>query len=556
MKKPIALILTLIVMVSVFSTAQAAEPSIDNFKFLRSYSNRFTDVYESQWFYAAMKRGYEIGLIDGLSETTFSPNSNVSLAQILALASRLHSIYYTGEASFVQGTPWYQVYVDYADKNGFLLPNLGNYSRAAKRGEVAGILAKALSPSCLPPINIVENDSLPDVKMNSQYAAEIYTLYRAGVLTGNDAKGTFAPNSEILRSEIAAIISRMAIPGSRISKTFDNATGQNNKIGVSMPTQYLHRWYEAGHYLKQEFEALGYEVDLQFGGYNEVPVQIAQIENMISGGCDVLVIMAIDAGSMAPVLNDAKSKGVKVVAYDRLIRGTDAVDYYVTFSNWQVGVEQGLAIESALDLKNALEPFNIEFFTGDPGDNNINYFYGGAMEILKPYLDSGKLVCRSGQTDIMQVTTESWKTDNAIARMENLIASNNYVPGKTPLHAVMCSNDSTAQGVTVALLNAGFTAGPGFPVITGQDCDILSVKNIIAGTQFMSVFKDPGIIGWRVVTMVGQILSGAAVETNAKYNNGVRDVPTYDCELLLCTKDNYRAILIDGGYFTEADLLY
>ena len=331
-------------------------------------------------------------------------------------------------------------------------------------------------------------------------------------------------------------------------------TETKNKIGISMPTQSLQRWNEDGNNLKKEFEALGYEVDLQFGGDNEVPVQIAQIENMISGGCNVLVISAIDGGSLTNVLNDAKSKGVRVVAYDRLIMGTDAVDYYATFGNLQVGIEQGLAIEQALDLKNAAGPFNIEFFTGDPGDHNINFFYPGALSILQPYLDSGKLVCLSGQTEILQVATEGWKTENATSRMENLIATNNYGPGKTPLHAVMCSNDSTAQGVTVALLGAGFTAGPDFPIITGQDCDKVSVKNMIAGTQYMSVFKDTRILAKRVQTMVEQILSGQTVATTTVYNNDVRDVPTYECELLLGTKDNYREILIDSGYYTEDDL--
>jgi len=343
------------------------------------------------------------------------------------------------------------------------------------------------------------------------------------------------------------------------TKTDDKPTNQSptqtakKKIGISMPTMSLQRWNEDGNNLKKEFEAEGYDVDLQFGGDNEVSVQISQLENMVSGGCDVLVISAIDGSSLTTVLNDAKSKGIKVVAYDRLILGTDAVDYYATFGNLQVGVEQGLAIEKALDLKNASGPFNIEFFTGDPGDHNITFFYPGALSILQQYLDNGKLVCLSGQTDINIVATEGWKTENATARMENLIATNDYGPGKTPLHAVMCSNDSTAQGVTVALIAAGFTPAD-FPIITGQDCDKVSVKNMIAGTQYMSVFKDTRILANRVKTMVLQLLSGGAVDTNAAHNNEVRDVPTYECELLIGTKDNYREILIDSGYYTEADL--
>ena len=344
-------------------------------------------------------------------------------------------------------------------------------------------------------------------------------------------------------------------PGSESgSQPSAESPAAKKKVGISMPTQSLQRWNEDGNNLKKAFEDAGYEVDLQFGGDNEVALQVSQIENMVSGKCDVLVISAIDGNSLSTVLDDAKTKGIKVVAYDRLIMGTEAVDYYATFGNFQVGVEQGLAIEQALDLKNAAGPFNIEFFTGDPGDNNINFFYPGAMSILQPYLDNGKLVCLSGQTAINIVATPDWKTENATARMEDLISANNYGPGKTQLHAVMCSNDSTAQGVTVALLAAGYTAGPDFPIITGQDCDKVSVKNMIAGTQYMSVFKDTRILAKRVQTMVEQILKGETVETTTTYNNDKREVPSYECELLLGTKDNYKAILIDTGYYQESDL--
>jgi putative multiple sugar transport system substrate-binding protein len=268
----------------------------------------------------------------------------------------------------------------------------------------------------------------------------------------------------------------------------------------------------------------------------------------------VLVISAIDGSALGKVLAEAKAKSVPVVAYDLLIMGTDAVSYYATFGNTQVAVEQGLAIEKALNLKTAGGPFNIEFFSGDPLSDANWLFYKPAFGILQPYLDSGKLVCRSGQTEFMQVATAGWKTELATARMENLIATNNYGSGKTPLHAVLCSNDSVAQGVTAALLGAGYAAGPDFPIITGQDCDKVSVKNMIAGTQYMSVFRDTRILAARVKTMVEQILSGQNVDTNTVYNNAVKEVPSFDCELLRVTKDNYKEILIDSGYYTEADL--
>ncbi|MCL1982842.1 MAG: sugar-binding protein, partial [Clostridiales bacterium] len=288
----------------------------------------------------------------------------------------------------------------------------------------------------------------------------------------------------------------------------DDNAGSTGKVGISMPTKSLQRWNQDGDNMKNAFETAGYEVDLQYGGENEVPIQIEQIENMIKDGCNVLVIAAIDSESLTEVLADAKASGIPVIAYDRLIMGTDAVTYYATFDNWRVGTLQGQYIVDHLNLQNESGPFNIEFFTGDLGDNNINFFFAGAMEVLQPYLDSGKLVCRSGQVEKAAVATPGWKPENAKARMETLIALYNYGPAATALDAVLCSNDSTAQGVTNALVGAGYEGVSGFPVVTGQDCDIISVKNMLAGTQAMSVFKDTRTLANQVVAMVNAILAG------------------------------------------------
>lgn len=326
-------------------------------------------------------------------------------------------------------------------------------------------------------------------------------------------------------------------------------------IGISMPTQSLQRWNQDGANMKAAFEAAGYQVDLQYGGDNEVPVQISQIENMIAGGVAALVIAAIDGDSLTEVLATAKDRGIPVIAYDRLIMGTDAVTYYATFDNWRVGTLQGEFVEQALDLKNSSGPYNIEFFTGDPGDNNINFFFGGAMSILQQYLDSGVLVCLSGQTAQAQVATEGWSTERAQERMENLISANGYSPGGTPLHAVMCSNDSTAQGVTNALVNAGFTAD-NFPIVTGQDCDIVSVINMLAGTQSMSVFKDTRTLANAVVDMVQAIVAGNEPPINDRetYDNGTGVIPTFLCEPVLGLPSNVQELLIDSGYYTPDQL--
>ncbi len=267
----------------------------------------------------------------------------------------------------------------------------------------------------------------------------------------------------------------------------DGAAGA--KIGVSMPTQSLQRWNQDGANMKAQLEKAGYKVDLQYAGDNDIPTQVAQIENMIVGGCKVLVIAAIDGSSLTEVLKDAKAKKIPVIAYDRLIMNSDAVSYYASFDNFKVGVIQGEYLRDKLALKTASGPFNMELITGDPGDNNAGFFFNGALSILKPYIDSGKIVIKSGQTTFAQVATPSWSTEEAQKRIENIVTSVGYGPKGVKLDAVMASNDSTAQGVTNALVGAGYTKA-NFPLLTGQDCDKASVKNMLLGLQSMSIFKD------------------------------------------------------------------
>ncbi|MDR1613766.1 MAG: sugar-binding protein [Planctomycetota bacterium] len=327
------------------------------------------------------------------------------------------------------------------------------------------------------------------------------------------------------------------------------------RIGVSMPTQSLQRWNQDGANMKTLLEAAGYSVDLLYAGDNDIPTQVNQIENMISTGCKVLVIAAIDGTSLTRVLDVAKQNGISVIAYDRLIMNSDAVSYYATFDNFKVGTTQGGFIEAKLNLKTAAGPFNIELFTGDPGDNNVNFFFGGAMSILKPYIDSGKLVVPSRQTTQSQCSTVNWNTEESQKRMENLVSAYGYGPNGTKLDAVLSSNDSVANGVTNALIGAGFRKG-NFPVLTGQDCDKPSMKNILAGTQSMSVFKDTRTLAKQVVKMVDAIVKGQKVDINdtTTYDNGTGIIPSFLCDPVICTIDNYKELLIDSGYYTEADL--
>lgn len=335
-----------------------------------------------------------------------------------------------------------------------------------------------------------------------------------------------------------------------------SGSGDSGLIGVSMPTQSLQRWNQDGSNMKAQLEKAGYKVDLQYAGDNDIPTQVNQIENMISEGCKVLVVASIDGSALTEVLQGAKDKNIPVIAYDRLIMNSDAVTYYATFDNYKVGQLQGQYIVDQLDLKDAgSKTFNIELFTGSADDNNCVFFFGGAMDVLQPYIDKGTLVVKSGQTTKDQCSTANWDTAAAQSRMENLITSNNYGPNGTKLDAVLSSNDSVALGVSNALKDAGYTKD-NFPVLTGQDCDVANVKNIISGYQSMSIFKDTRTLATKVVGMVDAIMKGSKPEINdtKSYNNGTGIIPTYLCDPVFVNLDNYKQLLIDSGYYTEDQL--
>jgi putative multiple sugar transport system substrate-binding protein len=274
---------------------------------------------------------------------------------------------------------------------------------------------------------------------------------------------------------------------------------------------------------------------------------------MITSGCDVLVIASIDGDSLGTVLEQAKQKNIPVIAYDRLIMNSDAVTYYATFDNFMVGTKQGQYIEEQLGLASGAGPFNIELITGDPGDNNARFFYNGAMSILDKYIDNGQLVIKSGQRDFDTVATAGWSTENAQNRFDAIIAAN-YADG-TVLDAVMASNDSTAMGVANSLA-ANYDSSKKYPIITGQDCDIANVKNMIAGKQSMSIFKDTRDLAAKTVEMVDAIMKGseAPVNDTETYDNGTGVIPSYLCEPVFADVNNYKELLIDSGYYTEDQL--
>lgn len=326
-------------------------------------------------------------------------------------------------------------------------------------------------------------------------------------------------------------------------------------VGVTMPTKSLQRWNEDGANVKKALEDAGYAVDLQYADETQV-MQNTQIENQITMGCKLLVIASIDGGAVGDVLKQAKAAGIPVIAYDRLLTNTDACDYYATFDNYGVGKMQGEFIESKLGLKDGAKgPFTMECFAGDPGDNNATLFNQGAMDVLQKYIDSKVLVVKSGQTAKEVIAITNWKAQGAQDRMDTLLTAN-YADEN--IDVVLSPNDSLAQGIVASLKDAGYSTDAGaakpFPIITGQDCDKINVAQIERGEQSMSIFKDTRILAQRVITMAKSILAGEKPETNAEYDNGVIKVPSYNCVIQFADKSNWRKLLIESKYYTEADI--
>ncbi|MEK8045225.1 multiple monosaccharide ABC transporter substrate-binding protein [Ideonella margarita] len=324
-------------------------------------------------------------------------------------------------------------------------------------------------------------------------------------------------------------------------------------VGISMPTKSAARWITDGDNMVKVFRERGYKVDLQYAD-DDIPNQLAQIENMITKGAKVLVIASIDGSTLSGTLQKAADKKVKVIAYDRLIRGTKNVDYYTTFDNFQVGVLQATSIVDRLGLKAGKGPFNIELFGGSPDDNNAFFFYDGAMSVLKPFLDSGKLVVRSKQLGMEKVGTLRWDPSLAQARMDNLLSA--YY-GKERLHAVLSPYDGISIGVLSSLKGVGYCSKQQpCPVVSGQDAEIPSVKSMIKGEQAASVFKDTRELARVTVNMVDALMSGRQPEVNdtKTYNNGARIVPAYLLKPVAVDGSNWKPVLVDSGFYKESQV--
>ncbi|MCR4785023.1 MAG: sugar-binding protein [Lachnospiraceae bacterium] len=328
------------------------------------------------------------------------------------------------------------------------------------------------------------------------------------------------------------------------------ASGAGKKVAVAMPTQSSERWMHDGANMKEQLEKLGYEVDLQYAE-DDVQAQVSQIENMIAAGANCLVIAAIDSDALVNVEAQAKDAGIPVIAYDRLLMNTDAVSYYATFDNKGVGTKIGEYIVQHCGATKD-DPKTIELFMGSPDDNNAHMLYAGLMEQIQPLLDDGSLICKSGQIAFEDNNTLRWDQQTAMKRCEDLLTR--YYADED-LDICACAYDGLSYGCMSALEGAGYTDA-NWPLITGQDAELMATKHIISGKQTMSIYKDTRLLASKCVTMVQAVLEGAEPEINdtEQYNNGKIVVPSYLCEPVPVDKDNYKEVIIGGGYYTEEQL--
>ncbi|WP_275006298.1 multiple monosaccharide ABC transporter substrate-binding protein [Promicromonospora iranensis] len=335
-------------------------------------------------------------------------------------------------------------------------------------------------------------------------------------------------------------------------------------VGVAMPTQTYERWIADGDAVKTGLEEAGYDVDLQFAG-DDIPTQQSQIEAMISKGAEALIIASIDGTALGSQLEQAAAADIPVISYDRLIRDSENVDFYVTFDNYEVGVQQGTSLltglgvldESGEPAADAPEgPFNIELFAGSPDDNNAGFFFDGAMSVLQPYIDDETLVVPSEQTEFGTVAIQRWEQEGAQSRMEDLLTST-YSAGDTNVDGVLAPADVLSRGIITALENSGYGKGDlDMPIITGQDAEAASAKLIVDGKQYSTIFKDTRLLAEQAVTAATSFLEGNEPEANdtETYENGVKVVPSYLLPTVIVTEDNLEAELVESGYLTEDEV--
>ncbi|MGO2660009.1 substrate-binding domain-containing protein [Mycetocola reblochoni] len=306
-------------------------------------------------------------------------------------------------------------------------------------------------------------------------------------------------------------------------------------IGVALPAKTSENWVLAGDLFTDGLTEAGFKADVQYAAAGSpVADQQAQIQSMVTKGAKVIVIGAADGGQLSTQVEAAKEAGATVIAYDRLILNTDAVDYYVAYDNYEVGELQGQALLDGMEAQKGDGPYTIELFSGSPDDANSSVFFDGAMSVLQPAIDSGDVVVGSGQTSLKQTATDGWKPENAQRRMDSLLTST--YNGDTELDGVLSPNDTLARAIITSVKGAG----KDIPVVTGQDSEVESVKSIMAGEQYSTINKDTRALVTQTIDTVKALQAGDEVEVNNTddYDNGSKVVPAFLLPPQIVTKDN------------------
>jgi putative multiple sugar transport system substrate-binding protein len=360
-------------------------------------------------------------------------------------------------------------------------------------------------------------------------------------------------SSKFVAPVIMLLVAACGAPAGQQGKPPDKAL-----VGVTMPTTTSQRWLSDGENIKRDLESRGHRVDLQYA-QNDVPNQAKQVESQIAAGAKLLIIASVDGSALTQPLLMAAEAGIPVIAYDRLLRGSPNVDYYATFENFRVGIYQAESLLTGLGLRNAdgspgpaPGPFNVELFAGSADDNNSVFFFNGAMSVLKPYIDNGKLVVRSGQTDFQAVTTLRWDGETARKRMEEILTT---AYRRNKVNGVLSPYDGISLGILTALKNNGY--GPAFPIVTGQDAELGSVKSIIAGEQYSTIYKDTRELATATAAMAEAVLKGRTppqLNNLNDYENGVKIVPAFLLNPVSVDKSNFHKILVESGYYTDDQL--
>ena len=307
---------------------------------------------------------------------------------------------------------------------------------------------------------------------------------------------------------------------------------KDSLIGVALPQKTSENWVLAEKLFNDGLKGAGYKADVQFANAG-VSEQQNQISAMITKGAKVIIVGAIDGSQLGTQLKQAKDSGATVIAYDRLLKNTANVDYYVAYDNFKVGALQGQALLDGMKAKKPAGPYNIELFAGSPDDANAKVFFDGAMSVLQPKIADGTLIVVSGQKTFEQAVTQSWKAENAQKRMDTLLAAS-YT--STTLDGVLSPNDTLGR----AILTSVKAAGKPLPIVTGQDSEVESVKSIMAGEQYSTINKDTRKLVEHAIAMVSGLQSGKKPEINddKSYQNGVKIVPAYLLPPVIVTKAN------------------